>query len=146
MVLPAGRTNEIATNREELGYGMEEDEKSKAEERTDLSLSDWGSPCLLGGGVRGEGVTSRKWTDRHRGEGRERRCAERRDKKPGAKTHWREHNNNNNTNNNNNNIKTNRKQQHDKQIKSSMIQRKREINHSSEEKHQEQPVLLKNKP
>lgn len=95
VVLPAGRTNEIATNREGLGYGMEEDEKSKAEERTDLSLSDWGSPCLLGGGVRGEGVTSRKWTDRHRGEGRERRCAERRDKKPGAKTHGREHNNNN---------------------------------------------------
>ncbi len=41
---------ERVTNREELGHGVEEDEKSKAEERTDLSLSDWGSPCLLGGG------------------------------------------------------------------------------------------------
>lgn len=91
--------NESATNREELGHSVEEDKKSKAEERTDLSLFDWGSPCLLGGGVRGEG-SHHKNGQTDRGEGCERKCAERRDEKSGAKTHGREHINNNNTNNN----------------------------------------------
>lgn len=75
--------------------GHSQEEKTKAEERTDLSLSDCGSPCLLGGrglGWRGH-ITN---MDKHRGEG-VRGGVEGEPGANGAKTHGEGAQHNNNT-------------------------------------------------
>lgn len=89
---PAGYTTVLEKKDVQKPRGLE---KNKAEERTDLSLSDCGSPCLLRG--RGLGwwghITN---MDKHRGEG-VRGGVDEEPGTTGAKTHVEGAQHNNNT-------------------------------------------------